>query len=328
LSGRILAVRAETWPLKSAFTISRGSKTEARLVVCEISQSAAKGWGECVPYAHYGESVQGVQRQIEAMAGDIQDGMDRWALLGAMKPGAARNALDCALWDLEAKLAGKRAWELAGLAPPGPVVTADTIALGTEAEMEAAAAARADRPLLKVKLDDDDVIERMRAVARAAPNARLIADANEGWSLATLTRTHEELALLGVETIEQPLPAGADGPLADFTPSIPLCADESCLGPADLSGLADRYQMVNIKLDKAGGLTEALRMVSAARAAGLSVMIGCMVGTSLAMAPATLLGPLAELVDLDGPLWLARDRSPGLNFSGGLIHPPMPDLWG
>ncbi len=328
MSLRLLEARSETWPLKSTFTISRGSKTEARVVVCEITQAAATGRGECVPYAHYAESVESVLNEIEATSSQIEDGLDRAALLGAMSPGAARNAVDCALWDLEAKLGGVRAWELAGLAPPGPVITADTIALGSPAEMARAAGARAERPLLKVKLDDTDVLERMQAVAEAAPGARLMADANEGWRFETLVRTHEELARMGVEAIEQPLPAGADGELVDFKPAVALCADESCLGPEDLDGLADRYQMVNIKLDKAGGLTQALDMTARARAAGLSVMIGCMVGTSLGMAPATLLAGEARLVDLDGPLWLARDRPDGLDFTGGLIHPPERELWG
>ncbi len=325
---RRLEARAETWPLKSAFTISRGSKIAAQVVLCEITQSGMKGRGECVPYAHYGESVEGVLEQIAAVTAEIQDGLDRRALLAALPPGAARNAIDCALWDLEAKLAGVRAWELAGVAQPGPTLTAQTIALGTVDEMAAAARAYAHQPLLKVKLDDQGVVERMRAVAQAAPGARLIVDANEAWSLATLAQTQDELADLGVVAIEQPLPAGADQGLDDFTPTIPLCADESCRGPADLERLAERYQMVNIKLDKAGGLSEALRMTAMARARGLSVMIGCMVGTSLAMAPATLLAAQAQLVDLDGPLWLARDRPHALHYTDGLIHPPSPDLWG
>ncbi len=297
-------------------------------LLCEISQAGCTGRGECVPYPRYGESVDGVLGQIQAMSVPILDGMDRHSLQHAMEPGAARNAVDCALWDLEAKHAGVRAWELAGLTAPQPVITADTIALGSVAEMAESARARARRPLLKVKLDDHHVVECMSAVAHAAPDARLIADANEGWSMETLAATHEQLASLGVEAIEQPLPAGADHALADFTPAVPLCADESCLSSDDLESLGERYQMVNIKLDKAGGLSAALEMVSRAKAEGLSVMIGCMVGTSLGMAPATLLAGQAELVDLDGSLWLARDRTHGLDFTAGLIHPPAPELWG
>lgn len=323
---RSLKVGVERWPLARPFTISRGTKTEAEVVVAEIEERGARGRGECVPYPRYGETAAAVAEQIEAVA--VAGGLDRERLQGLLPAGAARNAVDCALWDLEAKQQDRRTWDIAGLPPPPAVVTAETIGLDTPAAMGRAAADLSDRPLLKIKLDADRVVERVRAVRDAAPEARLVVDANEGWSLDLLRQSCGALVDLGVEMIEQPLPAGNDGALDRLTSPITLCADESCHTADDLPSLSGRYRMVNIKLDKTGGLTGALRLAAAARDAGFAIMVGCMVGTSLAMAPATLLGSFAQVVDLDGPLWLARDRTPPLRFAGGRVAPPDPALWG
>lgn len=326
---RRLAVRHESWPLARPFAIARGMKTAAEVVVAEIDDGGARGRGECVPYARYGESVEGVVTAIAALAEAIAGGMDRDALQAAVPAGAARNALDCALWDLEAKRADVRAWELAGLPPPQPARVAATLSLDVPAAMAAAAAdaVATGATLLKVKVGGDGVLERLAAVRGAAPGARLVIDANEGWTLALLERLVEPLRGLGVEMIEQPLPAGRDDALAGFASPVPLCADESVHTGADLDRL-EGYGMVNVKLDKTGGLTAALPLVAAARARGLAVMVGCMVSTSLAMAPATLLSEGAAIVDLDGPLWLARDREPALSYAGSLIRPPERALWG
>ena len=328
MSGATLRVRGETWPLAGSFTISRGSRVEARVVVAEISGDGVAGRGECVPYAHYGETADGVVAAIEALAGAVANGLDRLSLQDALAPGAARNALDCALWDFEAKRRGEPVWRLAGLPEPGPLTTAYTLSLDSPEAMAAAAAAHASRPLLKLKLAGEGVVERVAAVRAAAPDTRIIVDANEAWTLDLLMRASPEMARLGVEMIEQPLPAGADGALEGIDCPVPLCADESCHGVDTLAGLESRYDIVNIKLDKTGGLTEALALAGAARAAGLGVMVGCMIGTSLAMAPATLVAAGAAFVDLDGPLLLARDRDPGIAFEGSVMHPPPPALWG
>jgi L-alanine-DL-glutamate epimerase-like enolase superfamily enzyme len=325
---RKLSFRHESWPIAGRFTISRGSKTSAEVVVAEIEEKGVLGRGECVPYGRYGESIESVMAQLAGLADAIAGGLDRAALQGAIAPGAARNALDCALWDLEAKRAGRPVWALAGLAPPGAVTTAYTISLDTAEKMGEAARAQAARPLLKLKLAGPDDLDRVRAVRTSAPGARLIVDANEGWSAADLAALSPRLAELGVALIEQPLPAGADSALADIPHPVPVCADESCHDRASLAGLAGRYDAVNIKLDKTGGLTEALALSRAARQAGLAIMVGCMLGTSLAMAPALLLAEGAAFVDLDGPLLLARDRSPGLNYDGSRVEPASPALWG
>ncbi len=325
---RVLRVRAETWPLKQPFTISRGTKTAAHVVVAEIAGDGYIGRGECVPYAHYGETVDGVIAAIEAQAGAIADGLDRNQLQAALPPGAARNALDCAFWDLEAKTSGQRVWELAALVEPAPVACAQTIGLDTPEAMGKAAEELKDWPLLKVKVDAWDVVRRVRAVQDNAPDARVVVDANEAWSMATLAVMSMELSDLGVEMIEQPLPAGDDGKLDGFISPVPLCADESCRKVDDLAALKARYQVVNIKLDKTGGLTGALELARAADDAGFDVMVGCMVGTSLSMAPATLLTGVATVVDLDGPLLMTRDRDFGLDYTDGLIHPPDAVLWG
>ncbi len=327
---RSLAVRIERFPIRTAFRIARGAKTEAHVVVAEVTQDGAAGRGECVPYARYGETVAATVAALEAIAPAVEAGLDREGLRTVLPPGAARNALDCALWDLEAKATGRPAWALAGLdRPPGPLVTCYTISLDAPDAMAAAAAAvRARHPLLKLKLGAEGDAERVRAVRAAAPDARLVADANEGWTLDQLKAYAPVCAEAGVELIEQPLPADADEALRGLSCPVPLGADESCHGIDSLGRLKGLYGVVNVKLDKTGGLTEALAMARAAEAAGFGIMVGCMVATSLAMAPAVLAAQRARFVDLDGPLLLARDREPGLRYDGALVHPPEPDLWG
>jgi L-alanine-DL-glutamate epimerase-like enolase superfamily enzyme len=323
-----LTVAAEHWPIAGQFTISRGSKTEAVVVVAELSDGHHRGRGECVPYARYGETVEGVIAAIEAMREPLAGGIDRPLLQGAMPPGAARNALDCAFWDLEAKRAGQPAHELIGSRTLRPLTTAFTISLGEPAAMATAAARAAERPLLKIKLGSDDDRARIAAVRRAAPKATLIVDANEAWSTKTLAGNFAACADAGVVLIEQPLPAGNDDALATAKRPVPICADESVHDRASLASLSGRYDAVNIKLDKTGGLTEALAMASEAQRLGLQIMVGCMVATSLSMAPAVLLAQHARYVDLDGPLLLAHDRSPGLRYNGSTISPPQRELWG
>jgi L-Ala-D/L-Glu epimerase / N-acetyl-D-glutamate racemase len=323
-----LAVRVERWPIAGAFTISRGAKTEAVVVVAELSDGSHRGRGECVPYARYGETVEQVAAAIEAMAADVARGLDREGLQAAMPGGAARNALDCAFWDLAAKRAGRPVHELAGLAPPKPLTTAYTISLGTPDAMAQAAAKAADRALLKVKLGGGDDGARIAAVRRAAPNAELIVDANEGWAPDDIAKNLAACAQAGVTLIEQPLPAGRDEALAGLARTLPICADESVRASASLSMLVGKYDAVNIKLDKAGGLTAALAMAQQAERLGFTLMVGCMVATSLAMAPAVLVAQRARVVDLDGPLLLARDRPDGLRYEGSLVHPATPALWG
>jgi len=323
-----LSVRRDTWKLAKPFAISRGSRTVAEVVVAEIADGALRGRGEGVPYGRYGETIDGVVAAIEAMGAALAGGLDRAALQGAMKPGAARNALDVALWDLEAKRSGSSVWELAGIAEPHPVVTAYTLSVDTPERMGAAAVEEAHRPLLKLKLSGAGDLERVRAVRAGAPQATLIVDANEAWTLDHLREYGPALAGLGVALIEQPLPAGQDAALAGMPRAVPLCADESCHTSADLPELVGRYDYVNIKLDKTGGLTEGLALLAAARAHGFKIMVGCMVGSSLAMAPAMLLAQDAEFVDLDAPLLLARDRQPGLRYEGSRVYPPKPNLWG
>jgi L-alanine-DL-glutamate epimerase-like enolase superfamily enzyme len=325
---RRLSVRRESWPLARVFAISRGAKTEAEVVVAEIEEGGVRGRGEAVPYGRYGETVEGVIATVEGAAGEIAGGLDRAGLQALLPPGAARNALDAVLWDLEAKAAGEPAWRLAGLAPPHPVATAYTLSLDAPEAMGAAARENSFRPLLKLKLTGDGDLERVRAVRDGAPEARLIVDANEGWTVEHCRAFAPELARLGVVLIEQPLPAVQDEALAELPHPVPVCADESCHVAADLDRLAGRYDAVNVKLDKAGGLTEALALVTEARRRGFQVMVGCMVGTSLAMAPALLVAQEAAFVDLDGPLLLARDRQPGLRYEGSIVHPPLSTLWG
>ena len=330
-----LTVRRESWPLAGVFRISRGARTTARTVLVELrdGDGAAVGRGECVPYPRYGESVDSVVEAVEGLRKDLERGLAREELARALDAGAARNAVDCALWDLDAKRTGRRAWKAAApgtaAAPPVPVVTAFTLSLDEPEAMRAGAARYAHRPLLKIKLDADRVTERVAAVRAGAPRARLIVDANEAWTADDLHRLLPELASLGVDLIEQPLPAGADEALAGIERAVPVAADESCHTTADLPALAGRYDVVNVKLDKTGGLTEALALREAAAAAGFGVMVGCMLGTSLAMAPAVLAAQGARFVDLDGPLLLARDRDPGLDYlPDGAVAPPPSALWG
>jgi L-alanine-DL-glutamate epimerase-like enolase superfamily enzyme len=323
-----LSARAERWPLAEAFVISRGSKTEAEVVVVTITDGAHRGRGEAVPYARYNETVASVLAQIEGLRPALQAGLDRAALQEALPPGAARNAIDCALWDLEAKRAGVRAWTLAGRARLDPVKTCFTISLAAPEIMAQAARANARRPLLKLKIGGPDDLDGVAAVRTAAPRTRLLVDANEALSFADLRRLAPEFARLDVKLLEQPLPAGQDEELEGYDSPVPLCADESLHTRAELVACARRYALVNIKLDKAGGLTEALALAAAARGKELGLMIGCMVATSLSMAPAMILAQGAAFVDLDGPLLLTHDREPGLAITGSLIEPPSAELWG
>jgi L-alanine-DL-glutamate epimerase-like enolase superfamily enzyme len=320
-----LTVRTERWPIAGSFTIARGAKTEAAVVVAEISDGRATGRGECVPYARYGETVESVTAVIEAIRSALND---RAGLQRAMPAGAARNALDCAFWDLEAKAAGKAAHELAGLPRPKPLVTAYTISLGTPEAMADAAGKAAARQLLKVKLGGQGDRDRIRAVRNAAPNSELMVDANEAWRADDLADNLAACADVGVTLVEQPLPADNDAALASIARPIPVCADESVHDRASLAKLVGKYDAVNIKLDKTGGLTEALAMEREAERLGFSLMVGCMVATSLAMAPAVLLAQRARVVDLDGPLLLARDREHGLHYEDSLVYPATVALWG
>ena len=323
-----LSVRVERWPIAGRFTIARGAKTEAVVIVAELSDGSAIGRGECVPYARYGETVDGVAAAIEAMRAAVAGGLDRAALQSAMPPGAARNALDCAFWDFEAKASGKPAHALAHLAPPRALTTAYTISLDTADAMADAARKVAARTLLKVKLGSADDAARIAAVRGAAPRAELIVDANEGWRADNLAENIAACAAAGVTLIEQPLPANDYRALATVARAVPVCADESVHDRASLGALVGRYDAVNIKLDKTGGLTEALKMADEAARLGFSVMVGCMVATSLSMAPAMLVAQRARFTDLDGALLLARDREHGLRYEGSLVHPATRELWG
>jgi L-alanine-DL-glutamate epimerase-like enolase superfamily enzyme len=326
---RRLTSVVEHWPIAGTFTIARGSKTEAVVVVATIVDGDGHvGRGECVPYARYDETPASVMAEIEAIRPDVEAGLDRFELLSAMPAGAARNALDCALIDLEAKATGTGAAALLGLDGPEPLITAYTLSLGSPESMNAAARAAAHRPLLKIKLGGAGDAERLAAVRAGAPGARIIVDANEGWTVDLWDEAMSACVSAGVTLIEQPLPADADDALARLPRPVPVCADETAHTSADVPRLAALYDAVNIKLDKTGGLTEALRMAAAADAAGLKLMVGCMLATSLAMAPAVLLAQTAETVDLDGPLLLARDRVPGLRYDGSTVFPPGPELWG
>ncbi|SIT86995.1 L-alanine-DL-glutamate epimerase [Pontibaca methylaminivorans] len=319
-----IEVGCEEFPLAQAFAISRGARMTSEVLVARVAQAGLEGRGECVPYARYGESPGSVAAQISA----LPERFGRAGLAELLPPGAARNALDCALWDLEAKRSRRRVWELAGLPPPRPVVTAYTLSLDAPEMMRAQAARHAHRPLLKVKVGAPEDMARLEAVREGAPAARLVVDANEGWSAEVYADLSPHLERLGVSVVEQPLPAGDDAMLAEIARPVPVCADESCHDRASLAALAGKYDMVNIKLDKAGGLTEALALRDAARAAGFGVMVGCMVATSLAMAPAVLVAQGADVVDLDGPLLLAQDRADGLTYDARGVHPPVRALWG
>lgn len=319
-----ITVTRDVFKLAQVFTIARGSRTEAQVLTVRVTRGGVTGWGECVPYARYGETLESVEAQIAGLPANIA----RAALQEALPAGAARNAVDCALWDLEAKSAGQRIWDLAGLPAPGPEVTAYTLSLDAPAKMRAQAAQNAHRPLLKIKLGTPDDMARLEAVRAGAPEARIIVDANEGWTAEVYADLAPHLVRLGVQMVEQPLPAGADDMLGEIERPLPVCADESCHDRASLSALEGKYDMVNIKLDKTGGLTEALALKEAAIAGGYGIMVGCMVGSSLAMAPATLLAQGVAFTDLDGPLLLAEDRDTPLEFDAAGVHPPAAALWG
>ena len=319
-----ITVTRDVFKLAQVFTISRGSRTEAQVLTVKVTDGFFAGLGECVPYARYDESLDSVTREIETLPARF----DRQSLYDLLPAGAARNAVDCALWDLEAKKAGKRVWELAGLPAPKPEITAYTLSLDTPEKMQAQAAENAFRPLLKIKLGTPDDMPRLEAVRAGAPKSSIIVDANEGWSADVYAELAPHLVRLGVELVEQPLPASEDDALIGMTRPVPVCADESCHDRSSLPNLKGKYDVVNIKLDKTGGLTEALALRDAALAQGYKVMVGCMVGSSLAMAPATLVAQGAMVTDLDGPLLLAEDRAEPLKFDEAGVHPPEPGLWG
>lgn len=323
-----LSVTSESWPTRGSFTISRGTRTHVEVVVVEVREGEFVGRGECVPYAHYGESVSRVCDLIEGLRPDIAQGLDRQQLQTVLPRGAARNALDCAFWDLEAKQTDKRVWQLAGLEVLSALTTAYTLSLETPEKMKVVATENAHRPLLKLKLAGQGDLERVAAVRAGAPQARLIVDANEGWTPEIYQDLAPKLMPLGVELIEQPLPAGKDQALAEMEHPICVCADESCHDRSSLPDIVGKYDMINIKIDKTGGLTEALALRKEATAAGLKIMVGCMLATSLAMAPAMVVAQGASVVDLDGPLLLEKDRPHGLHYEQGLLHPPETALWG
>jgi len=317
-------VSRDVFRLAQVFTISRGSRTEAKVLTVRLSDGPYQGWGECVPYARYDETLESVEAEIAALPAAFT----RQSLMDLLPAGAARNAVDCALWDLECKRAGKRAWGLAGLPVPGPEITAYTLSLATPEAMQKQAEENAHRPLLKIKLGTPDDMPRLEAVRAGAPKSKIIVDANEGWSAEVYADLAPHLVRLGVELVEQPLPAGEDDALVGMERPVPVCADESCHDRTSLPKLKGKYDVMNIKLDKTGGLTEALLLRDAALAEGYKVMVGCMVGSSLAMAPATLLAQGAMVTDLDGPLLLAEDRTNPLIFDDAGVHPPSAALWG
>ncbi len=320
--------RDETFPIAGRFTIARGSKTEARVLYVELEDGDIIGHGESVPYARYGETLDNCMAALEAVRGPLEAGIALDALQTLLPPGAARNAVDCALWDLNAKRSGVPAWKTAGLRQVSPLKTAYTLSLNTPEAMGAQAALNARRPLLKLKIGGADDIDRVEAVRANAPRARLIVDGNEGLSFDDLVRLAPEMAKLGVKLIEQPMKVAEDEALLGYESPVPLCADESLHTREELDRCARLYACVNIKLDKTGGLTEALALKKAAKAKGLGIMVGCMVATSLSMAPAMIVAQGADFVDLDGPLLLARDRENGLSITGSMLEPPRPELWG
>jgi L-Ala-D/L-Glu epimerase len=323
-----MKINSESWPLRGVFRIARGSRTHANVVTVTLNKDGATGRGECVPYTRYDETADSVAAQLEAVRPQVEVGVDIETAQTLLPAGAARNALDCALWDLAAKISGKRVWQLAGLAEPKPVLTAYTISLDEPDIMAKAAVAAAGRPLLKVKIGGAGDIDRVRAVVAARPDARLIVDANEGLSEETLPELLSQARALNIDVIEQPFAASKDSRLGQVAAPIAICADESFHTSADIERLLQNYDAVNVKLDKTGGFTEGLKAVRDARAAGLRVMVGCMVGTSLVTAPAILLAQMADWADLDGPLLLDKDREPGLYYDGSILHPSTSALWG
>ena len=323
-----VSIAEERWPIAGSFTISRGAKTEAHVVTVTLREGGHTGHGECVPYPRYEETVPQVMAALEAARLRIETGISHAEIPSLLAPHAARNALDCALWDLRAKQSVKPVWQLAGLPEPKPVVTAYTLSLDTPEAMGEAAAKASSRPLLKLKLGREGDAERLRLIRRNAPKSRLIVDANEGWNPSNLAEMLRACADAGVELVEQPLPAGQDAALRAIPRAVTVCADESAHGIDALDDLAGKYDAINIKLDKTGGLTPAIALARAAQERGLGIMVGCMLATSLAMAPAMLLAAFADVVDLDGPLLLRKDREPAICFEGSLMHPPPARLWG
>jgi L-alanine-DL-glutamate epimerase-like enolase superfamily enzyme len=325
---RSFVVSRRRWPLKAPFRISRGVKTAADTVMVELRRGVAVGRGESVPYPRYGESVDAVVAHLETVAGAFEGGAPDETLTAMLPAGAARNALDCALWDLRTREAGRTVAEITGLARPARLACAVTVSLDEPEAMAAAARAVADAPVVKVKLDGDLVEERLLAVGQAAPNSRLIIDPNEGWTIDILRDVAPLLARMSIALIEQPLPAGDDSALAGFDPPAPVCADESVHTVDQLAALTDRYQAINIKLDKAGGLTEAIALLAEGRRLGFVIMTGCMVGSSLAIAPALHIAGASDFADLDGPWWLAGDWPCGVKVEGGWMTPPARGFWG
>jgi len=323
-----LTARIEAFKVAGTWSISRSSVNEVVVVVAEARDGEHVGRGECRPYPRYDETPEGVVSEIEHAAGAVAGLSGPAGLEAILPPGAARNAVDCALWDLMAKRAGRPVWALAGLPAPKPLPTAFTLSLDSPEAMRANAAKHARHPLLKVKLGGEGDLERIRAVREGAPAARIIVDANEGWTAASYAALAPVLVSLGVEMVEQPFPAGADDALAGMARVLPVCADESCHDSASLPALRGKYDLVNIKLDKTGGLTEAIRLRRAAEAEGYGIMVGCMLASSLSMAPAVLLAQGAAVIDLDGPLLLAEDRPHALTYDAAGVHPPAPELWG
>ena len=317
-------VSQDSFPLKSAFRISRGSKTTADVVTVKLTRNGVQGWGECVPYPRYGETVESVTEQLQSVPPHIT----RADLIETLPAGAARNALDCAIWDVKAKETNRRVWQLANLPKPKPVQTAFTLSLGTVENMTRAATQNAHRPILKLKVGTPDDLDRLVAVRNAAPDAKLVIDANEGWTIDDYQLLIDHLVDMNIALIEQPFPAGQDACLSNLDRPIPICADESVHTSEDLPALVGKYDCLNIKLDKSGGLTTAIDLKAKAQAMGFNIMVGCMVGTSLAMAPALLLASDATLVDLDGPLLLAEDRDIPISYDARGMHPAPAELWG
>ena len=320
----MIQAKVEIFPLAHVFRISRGARTQAEVVTVTIEKDGVTGRGECVPYARYNETLESVIKQVESLPADI----DKETLQDTLPPGAARNAVDCALWDFECKKRDQRIWKIAGIQVPEQKITAYTLSLDEPKNMFKQAEKNSNRPLLKIKLGTPNDMPRLEAVRKGAPNSEIIVDANEGWDAELYSQLAPELVRLGVKLVEQPLPADQDGDLIGLPRPVPICADESCHDRKSLEKLIGKYDFVNIKLDKTGGLTEALKLKDKALEAGFKIMVGCMVGSSLAMAPATLIAQNATFVDLDGPLLLAHDRRHGLLYDESWVHPPSKDLWG
>ena len=320
----MIQAEVEIFPLAHVFRISRGARTQAEVVTVTIEKDGVTGRGEWVPYARYNETLESVIKQVESLPADI----DKETLQDTLPPGAARNAVDCALWDFECKKRDQRIWKIAGIQVPEQKITAYTLSLDEPKNMFKQAEKNSNRPLLKIKLGTPNDMPRLEAVRKGAPNSEIIVDANEGWDAELYSQLAPELVRLGVKLVEQPLPADQDGDLIGLPRPLPICADESCHDRKSLEKLIGKYDFVNIKLDKTGGLTEALQLKDKALEAGFKIMVGCMVGSSLAMAPATLIAQNATFVDLDGPLLLAHDRRHGLLYDESWVHPPVKDLWG